>query len=214
MKVKQKSPPEEALKLLYGGDYVLNWRSSMDKRSGENLTLSTEGEIRTAVELYNKVVSLYQLKGGRKAGQRVKKWATALNQIEEPQSLIDTIKLYFDQMVKELGGEVPPFSGDPDKEGPQYVKKTLNDHRTEALKEHLETSGKKSLKSSEAKIVLETIERKTLSRSQVLRSLKNLPNIVHGACDKIGGRCEVRFIIKSPEFFSRQDYSKLIRLGS
>ena len=117
-------------------------------------------------------------------------------------------------MIQFLGGNLPSMQGDPNDEGPRIAKNTLNDQRSEALKEYLETTDKKSLKSSEAKIVLESIENKKLSRCQVIRSLKNLPKFVHGVCDKVGARCEVRFIIKKTAFFKPDDYHKMIRLGS
>ena len=177
-------------------------------RKAQDINVAVE----IAVEYHNKLVSLYKLKRGRRAIIKAKRWGSILQQIEDQRVFLTTIQLYRDEMIKELGDSISAIP--KDEEPPKIQKNTLNDQRAEALKTFVETSEKQTLKSSEAKIVLESIENRKLSRCAVLRSLKKLPEILYGVCDKIGGRSEVRFIMKKSNIRNTSDYSRLIQLGT
>lgn len=68
-----------------------------------------------------------------------------------------------------------------------YSIRTRTENRALALVEHVRTTGKASIKSTEARAVLETHEGKPLDRKVVLRALEVAQGILRATSDKVGG---------------------------
>ena len=68
-----------------------------------------------------------------------------------------------------------------------YTTRSRTENRALALVEHVKTTGKASIKSTEARAVLETHEGKPLDRKVVLRALEVARGLLRASQDKIGG---------------------------
>lgn len=69
----------------------------------------------------------------------------------------------------------------------RYDVKTLNQKRAEAIAAHVQQTGKTSIKSVEARAVLETVEHRRLDRKTVWRALRAARGILRATADKMGG---------------------------
>jgi len=85
--------------------------------------------------------------------------------------------------------ETPPISHvDGNRPDPlRYDVKTLNQKRAEAIAAHVQQTGKTSIKSVEARAVLETVEHRRLDRKTVCRALRAAQGILRATADKMGG---------------------------
>jgi hypothetical protein len=93
----------------------------------------------------------------------------------------------------------PPATYSMEAEGPdslRYDTKTLNQKRAEALAAHIRQTGKTSIKSTEARTVLETVEHRKLDRKTVWRALRAAQGILRATVDKIG--VVSRLVLSSP----------------
>ena len=98
-------------------------------------------------------------------------------------------------MIREATPTISPGEG----EGPdplRYDTRTLNQKRGEALAAHIQQTGKASLKSTEARAVLETVEGRGLDRKTVWRALRAAQGILRATVDKVGGIS--RLVLSSP----------------
>jgi len=84
--------------------------------------------------------------------------------------------------------ETPPIVMEPEEEsGYTYSLRTRTENRAMAIVDHLKRTGKASLKSTEARAVLETHEGKPLDRKVVLRALEVARGVLRATSDKVGG---------------------------
>ena len=93
----------------------------------------------------------------------------------------------------------PPTTYPMEAEGPdplRYDTKTLNQKRAEALAAHIQQTGKVSIKSTEARAVLETVEHRKLDRKTVWRAMRAAQGILRATVDKVGGIS--RLVLSSP----------------
>ena len=69
----------------------------------------------------------------------------------------------------------------------RYDVKTLNQKRAEALAAHVQQTGKNSIRSNEARTVLETVEHRKLDRKSVHRALAAVQILLRASKDMVGG---------------------------
>jgi len=91
-----------------------------------------------------------------------------------------------EDMVKTLA-EVPSIAVEEGEGRFTYSTRTRTENRALALVEHVKTTGKASIKSTEARAVLETHEGKPLDRKVVLRALEVARGLLRASQDKVGG---------------------------
>ena len=134
--------------------------------------------------LYGAITRQYSARG-RDERANVEKYARTVEGME-PDDRPGYLASMGEGMIEALAEKSPTFVA----EGPdplRYDTKTLNERRAEALAAHLRTTGKSSIKSTEARAVLETIEGRGLDRKAVWRSLRALQGILRASKDIIGG---------------------------
>lgn len=68
-----------------------------------------------------------------------------------------------------------------------YNTRTRTENRALALVDHLKNTGKATLKTSEARTVLETHEGRTLDRKAVWRAVRKAQGLLQATVDKVGG---------------------------
>jgi len=206
---------------IYGRVHSAFWSNAMTRRSHKNISVSSEEEaVRVAVEFYNPMVKLYKLKFGRKGHKKTAKWASILRKTEDHHALISNMQLFYDEMARELSGEiVPPMSTDEEDEtGPkEYDNLTLSQRRGKYLAEYMEKHKIKSLKTSEARLILQTVEKIRLKPTVVIRALHECSKWLNSKLDHFGGRRENRLriiqpiIIKTDEFFNSGNVTSSLR---
>jgi hypothetical protein len=91
-----------------------------------------------------------------------------------------------EDMVKALA-EAPTLAREEGEGRFTYSTRTRTENRALALVEHVKTTGKASIKSTEARAVLETHEGKPLDRKVVLRALEAAQGLLRATSDKLGG---------------------------
>jgi hypothetical protein len=91
-----------------------------------------------------------------------------------------------EDMVRALA-EAPSITVEEGEGRFTYSIRTRTENRALALVEHVKTTGKASIKSTEARAVLETHEGKPLDRKVVLRALEVAQGILRATSDKVGG---------------------------
>ena len=205
---------------IYGRVHIAIWRIAMTKKTGENLKVAPSVD-NLAVEFYNQTVKLYKLKFGRRGHKKTAKWASILRKTEDSHALISNMQLFYDEMIRELSGEIaPPITPteDNDETGPkEYDNLTLSQRRGRYLAEYMEKNKIKSLKTSEARLILQTVERIRLKPTVVIRALHECGKWINSKLEHIGGRRENRLriiqpiIIKADEFFNSGNVPSLLR---
>lgn len=144
--------------------------------------------------LYGAITRAYSARG--KAEKKdVEKYARKVEGLH-PEDRPGFLASMGEGMIEALA-ETPATTYTPP-EGPdplRYDTRTLNERRAEALAAHLQKTGKSSIKSPEARAVLETIEGRALDRKAVWRALRALQGILRVSKDIIGG--VARLIIPS-----------------
>lgn len=183
---------------------------------------SSEREVfsKAVATMYNDVAKLYTAKFGRKGVRQCKVWEKNLKtcDFETPEAKIDTLLLYYHVMVKAISGELPPTTPeDQEDEGPKtYDNLTLSQRRGKYLAEYCEQNKISSLKTSEARHILQTVEKVRLKPTVIIRALKEASKWVNSTLDHFGGRRENRLkikFIKTSEFFNRKEGIDALRLS-
>ena len=156
------------------------------ERSGELAATEMERDLwrEAFLRLYGALARQYSAKG-RDERVNVEKYARTVEGVD-PEDRPGYLATVGEVMIEALAEKSPTFVA----EGPdplRYDTKTLNERRAEALAAHLRTTGKSSIKSTEARAVLETIEGRGLDRKAVWRSLRALQGILRASKDIIGG---------------------------
>jgi hypothetical protein len=137
------------------------------------------------LKLYNAAASAYSARG-REEKKKVARWNRSIRDM----TAIEDRAAFMGQMGEVMISEISETPTPTVPQGPdplRYDTKTLNERRAEALAAHLRTTGKSSIKSTEARAVLETIEGRGLDRKAVWRSLRALQGILRASKDIIGG---------------------------
>ena len=205
---------------IYGRVHIAIWRIAMTKKTGENLKVAPSVD-NLAVEFYNQTVRLYKLKFGRKGHKKTARWASILRKTEDHHALISNMQLFYDEMMRELSGEIVPPTSPADEEdeiGPkEYDNLTLSQRRGKYLAEYMEKHKIKTLKTSEARLILQTVEKIRLKPTVVIRALHECSKWLNSKLDHFGGRRENRLriiqpiIIKTDEFFNSGNVTSPLR---
>lgn len=191
----------------------------MTKKTGENLKVAPSVD-NLAVEFYNQTVRLYKLKFGRRGHKKTAKWASILRKTEDHHALISNMQLFYEEMMRELSGEIAPPTtpAENDETGPkEYDNLTLSQRRGRYLAEYMEKHKIKSLKTSEARLILQTVEKIRLKPTVVIRALHACGKWLNSKLDHFGGRRENRLriiqpiIIKTDEFFNSGNVTSSLR---
>ncbi len=198
-----------------------DWSISMTRSALKIDKSSSEEAVRVAVEFYNPMVKLYKLKFGRRGRKKTARWASILRKTEDHHALISNMQLFYDEMARGLSGEiVPPTSpaDEDDETGPkEYDNLTLSQRRGKYLAEYMEKHKIKTLKTSEARLILQTVEKIRLKPTVVIRALHECGKWLNSKLDHFGGRRENRLriiqpiIIKTDEFFNSGNVTSPLR---
>jgi hypothetical protein len=161
-----------------------------------NRELETENAIfrEGFTRLYGAITRAYSARG-KNEKRDVERYARKVEGLQ-PEDRPGFLASMGEGMIEALA-ETPATAYAPPK-GPdplRYDIKTLTQRRAEAIAAHLQQTGKSSIKSPEARAVLETVEGRPLDRKTVWRALRALQGILRASKDIIGG--VARLIIPS-----------------
>jgi hypothetical protein len=137
--------------------------------------------------IYNALSRAYSTKGAaeKKTTERYAQTVEKLETVEDRTGYLATMA---ENMIEGLATPPAPPLLEPTGPDPlRYDVKTLNQKRAEALAAHVQTTGKNSIKSTEARAVLETIEGRALDRKVVHRALDAAQSLLRASKDMVGG---------------------------
>jgi len=134
--------------------------------------------------LYGAITRQYSAKG-RDERANVEKYARTVEGVD-PEDRPGYLATVGENMVRALA-EAPSITVVEGEGRFTYSIRTRTENRALALVEHVRTTGKSSIKSTEARAVLETHEGKPLDRKVVLRALEVAQGILRATSDKVGG---------------------------
>ncbi len=139
------------------------------------------------IRAYN-VIATYYKTLGRDAIKNLSAWKKAIPQFEDVALLAGFLTDRIEQMTKALFGNHPDGSVSSSTPAPsRYDLKTLNEHRAEALVAYMKETGKRTLKSIEARVYLESIEHRRLDRKTVWRAMRTAQGILRASKDIVSG---------------------------
>ena len=174
--------------------------------------------IQGLVESYNQVGILLKKKFGKPGYRQIERCNSILKDISDPEQLIRTIVEFTKAFCELLDGKMPEILADePTEEGPQdYNLLNRTERRAKYLAESLELSGKRSLKSSEARLLLEQAEHRRMHPQMVHRALELIPMYLHAKISKTNSGIK-RVIIKkdvvlskASNFFNRENHNSTL----
>jgi len=153
---------------------------------------------------------------GPKAHRQISKWNNILRKIEDKESFLNSISLFHETIMKELSSGLPPTP--TEEEGPEpYNNLTLSQRRGKYLAEYAEQHNLRSVKTSEARAVLQTVEKVRLKPTQIIRALHEASKWINSKMDHSGAKRENRLkiighsIIKKDRFFMIPDLPDVLR---
>lgn len=136
------------------------------------------------LRLYNATARQYSAKG-RDEKKRADKYARTVKGLQ-PDDRPGYLASMGEVMIEALT-EAPNLAREEGEGRFTYTTRSRTENRALALVEHVKTTGKASIKSTEARAVLETHEGKPLDRKVVLRALEVARGLLRASQDKIGG---------------------------
>lgn len=137
------------------------------------------------LRIYNASAAAYSAKG-KDEKKDVAKYARTVEGLQ-PEDRPGYLATMGEVMIEALAEEAPSITTEEGEGRFTYSTRTRTENRALALVEHVKTTGKASIKSTEARAVLETHEGKPLDRKVVLRALEVAQGILRATSDKIGG---------------------------
>lgn len=137
------------------------------------------------LRLYGAITRTYSAKG-RDEKKDVDHFARVVKGLQPQQRPVYLASMGED-MVKALAEEAPSITVVEGEGRFTYSIRTRTENRALALVEHVKATGKASIKSTEARAVLETHEGKPLDRKVVLRALEVARGLLRASQDKVGG---------------------------
>ena len=136
------------------------------------------------LRIYNASAAAYSAKG-KDEKKDVAKYARIVEGLQ-PEDRPGYLASMGEVMIEALA-EAPSITMEEGEGRFTYTTRTRTENRALALVEHVKTTGKASIKSTEARAVLETHEGKPLDRKVVLRALEVAQGILRATSDKLGG---------------------------
>lgn len=157
------------------------------ERSGELAAVEMERDLwrEAFLRLYGALTRQYSAKG-RDERANVEKYARTVEGVD-PEARPGYLATMGEVMIEALAEEAPSITTGEGEGRFTYTTRTRTENRALALVEHVRTTGKASIKSTEARAVLETHEGKPLDRKVVLRALEVAQGILRATSDKVGG---------------------------
>jgi hypothetical protein len=136
--------------------------------------------------IYNALSRAYSTRGvaEKKTAERYAQTVEKFETVEDRTGYLATMA---ENMIEDLATPAAPAPLEPAPDPLRYDVKTLNQKRAEALAAHVQTTGKSSIKSTEARAVLETIEGRALDRKVVHRALDAAQSLLLASKDMVGG---------------------------
>lgn len=137
------------------------------------------------LRIYNASAAAYSAKG-KDEKKDVAKYARIVEGLQ-PEDRPGYLATMGEVMIEALAEEAPSTTVVEGEGRFTYTTRTRTENRALALVEHVKTTGKTTIKSTEARAVLETHEGKPLDRKVVLRALEVAQGILRATSDKVGG---------------------------
>lgn len=161
------------------------------------------------LRIYNASAAAYSAKG-KDEKKDVAKYARIVEGLQ-PEDRPGYLATMGEVMIEALAEEAPSITVVEGEGRFTYSIRTRTENRALALVEHVKTTGKASIKSTEARAVLETHEGRPLDRKVVLRALEVAQGILRATSDKVGG--VTRLILSPSPASSPQEGESHNRIG-
>lgn len=172
-------PPEVQPAIREAIDEISSLREETEGLKAER-DLFRDGFLR----IYNATVVSYSAKG-KDEKKDVDHFARVVEGLQPQQRPVYLASMGED-MIEALA-EAPSITVEEGEGRFTYSIRTRTENRALALVDHVKTTGKASIKSTEARAVLETHEGKPLDRKVVLRALEVARGLLRASQDKVGG---------------------------
>lgn len=161
------------------------------------------------VSLYNAVSKAFSSLG-KEEKKKADTWSRGVNNqptIEERAAYMSQMGGFMVKAISEVPSTALAVTSDESKRF-SYTLKTRNENRAEAIVAHVRETGKETIKSTDAQVLLETHEGKKLDSKCVWRALKLAGEMMKAPKDKIGkiARLKIPDFIRCPEKSECQDH--------
>ena len=161
------------------------------------------------LRLYGALARHYSARG-KAEKKAIEKYARTVEGVD-PEDRPGYLATMGEVMIEALAEEAPSTTVVEGEGRFTYSTRTRTENRALALVEHVRTTGKASLKSTEARTVLETVEGRKLDRKTVHRAMNVARGILRASSEVVGGIR--RLVIPSPSPGGGEDRPQPFAVG-